>query len=153
MIYTLCLLRFEYCAICVVSKNAACFSVINTGRSEACRFLLEQGAPVGVYDDGGTSALTLMVEKMPDVAKIALAQFEVVDKALRKKYFYLNYLECETWKKKSTLHRNPSKKSFAKTPLEVYIDVPIFSEALRISVRMRVAGKSLHLARKRENVK
>lgn len=87
---------------------------------------MEQGAPVGVYDDGGTSALTLMVEKMPDVAKIALGQFEVVDKALRKNYFYLNYLECETWKKKSTLHGKPFKKSFAKTPLEVHIDKRCF---------------------------
>lgn len=89
------------------------------GRSEACRFLLEQGAPVGVYDDSGTCALTLMIKKMPDVAKIALGQFETVDKALRKKYYYLNYLENDIWKRIATKKGNSLRQSYAKTPLEV----------------------------------
>ena len=80
---------------------------------------MEQGAPAGVYDDGGTSALTLMVEKMPDVAKIALGQFEMVDKALRKKYYYLNYLESDVWKRMATKCKTPIRQSFARTPLEV----------------------------------
>lgn len=94
------------------------FVAAETGRAEACRFLLEQGAPCGVYDDCGTSALTLMVEKMPDVAKIALGQFEMVDKALRKKYYYLNYLESDVWKRVASKHGKPLRESCSRTPLE-----------------------------------
>ena len=89
------------------------------GRAEACRFLLEQGAPAGIFDDGGTTTLTLMVEKMPDVAKVAISQFQLVDKALRKKYYYLNYLERDVWKRLATKHGKPMRQSFARTPLEV----------------------------------
>eukprot|EP00111_Clytia_hemisphaerica_P019381 TCONS_00057216-protein len=85
------------------------FVAAETGRSGACTFLLEQGAPAGVYDNGGRLALSLMVQKMPDVAKIALGQFVTVDKALRKKYYYLNYLETDTWSRlKSPNYDNQS---------------------------------------------
>ena len=63
------------------------------GRSEAARFLLEAGAPSAVYDDKGNSCLSLMVEKMPGIAMESLEQFHSMDRALRKKYYYLNYLE------------------------------------------------------------
>lgn len=55
--------------------------------------LLEAGAPAAVYNDEGISCLTLMVEKMPLVALDALDQFFSEDRALRKKFYYLNYLE------------------------------------------------------------
>ena len=55
--------------------------------------LLEAGAPAAVYDDEGISCLTLMVEKMPMIALDALDQFYSEDRALRKKFYYLNYLE------------------------------------------------------------
>ena len=55
--------------------------------------LLEAGAPAAVYDDEGISCLTLMVEKMPMIALEALEQFFTEDRALRKKFYYLNYLE------------------------------------------------------------
>ena len=60
---------------------------------EAARMLLEAGAPAAVYNDEGISCLTLMVEKMPLVALDALDQFFSEDRALRKKFYYLNYLE------------------------------------------------------------
>ncbi len=62
-------------------------------RSEAARFLIEHGAPVGVYDDSGTPCLSLMIEKMPHIAIEAVEQFHYVDRAFRKHYFYLSYLE------------------------------------------------------------
>lgn len=74
-----------------------------------------------MYDDGGTSALTLMVEKMPDVAKIALGQFQMVDKALRKKFYYLNYLETDVWRRMATREGKALRMSCARTPLEVII--------------------------------
>ena len=92
------------------------------GRSEACRYLLDNGAPAGIYDDCGNSALSLMVEKMPDVAKEALGQFQQVDKALRRKYYYINYLEVETWKTLGSRAGTPLRQSWAKSSLEVRCD-------------------------------
>ena len=96
------------------------------GRSEACLFLLEQGAPVGVYDDGGTALLTLMVAKMPDVAKIALGQYHMVDQALRKQYFYLNYLEQDVWKRMATKDGKAMRTSYARSPLEVKMCIEMY---------------------------
>ena len=81
--------------------------------------MLEYGAPAGIYDDCGTSALSLMIEKMPDVAKEALGQFQMVDNALRRKYYYLNYLELETWRAVGSKKGKPLRQSFARSPLEV----------------------------------
>ncbi|XP_066927224.1 uncharacterized protein [Clytia hemisphaerica] len=69
------------------------FVAAENGRQEAARMLLEAGAPAAVYDDEGTSCLTLMIEKMPMIALEALDQFYSEDRALRKKFYYLNYLE------------------------------------------------------------
>ncbi|XP_065663254.1 uncharacterized protein LOC100208925 isoform X1 [Hydra vulgaris] len=99
-------------------SRTALFVAAETGRSQASRFLLEQGAPAGIYDDGGTSLLVLLIEKMPDVAKLALGQFHLVDKALRKQYFYLNYLELDVWRKMATKGGKAMRTSFARTPLE-----------------------------------
>lgn len=117
------------------------------GRTEAARMLLEAGAPAAVYDDEGNSCVTLMVEKMPGIAAEALEQFYTEDRALRKKFYYLNYLEKklakddeeeislkhlrkpEREKKKKLMEeerkKNPKskkeilKKQLAKSPLEV----------------------------------
>ena len=94
-------------------------SDVFSGRSEACLYLLEQGAPAGVYDDGGTALLTLMAEKMPHVAKTALGQYHLVDQALRKQYFYLNYLEQDVWRRMATKGGKSMRTSYARTPLEV----------------------------------
>lgn len=119
------------------------------GRTEAARMLLEAGAPAAVYDDEGNSCVTLMVEKMPGIAAEALEQFFTEDRALRKKFYYLNYLEkkltdddekeialthlkkSEREKQKKRLleerKKNPKtkkeimKSQLAKSPLEVIV--------------------------------
>eukprot|EP00794_Sanderia_malayensis_P006243 gene6243-6962_t len=68
----------------------------------------------GVYDIHGNSAMVLMVEKMPTVALEALGQFYVDDRALKRKYYYLNQLEAEVNKKEKG-------KDFAKTVLEMIV--------------------------------
>ena len=73
-----------------------------------------------------------MIEKMPDVAKEALGQFQMVDNALRRKYYYLNYLELETWRAVGSKKGKPLRQSFARSPLEVREYVPfIISATLR----------------------
>ena len=79
--------------ICTFECNSKNTIFRFTGRIEAARMLLEAGAPAAVYNDEGISCLTLMVEKMPLVALDALDQFYSEDRALRKKFYYLNYLE------------------------------------------------------------
>ena len=85
-----------------------------SGRTEAARFLLEAGSPAAIYDDMGNSCLSLMVEKMPGIAIEALEQFHSMDRALRKKYYYLNYLE-----KMSATDDGESSEGSAKTALQV----------------------------------
>ena len=107
--------------------------------------MIEQGAPAGVYDSSGTSILALMVEKMPQVAIEAAEQFHLLDRAFRKHYYYLSYLEPdplflappiptskrerrelkENKKDEKRLMKEQGKKmkkrekTYAKTPLEV----------------------------------
>lgn len=50
-------------------------------------------APAAVYDDQGVSCLSIMVQRMPNVALIALQQFYTEDPSQRKLYCFLNYLE------------------------------------------------------------
>ena len=45
---------------------------------------MDYGAPVGVFDDTGMSAIGVMIDKMPNVALEALNQFRVFDPAFRK---------------------------------------------------------------------
>ena len=55
--------------------------------------MLESGAPAAICDDEGSSCLSLMVDKMPGIALEALEQYYTIDRALRKKFYYLSYLE------------------------------------------------------------
>ncbi len=105
------------CRICnglkiILNLTKCCFL---TGRTEAARFLLEAGAPAAIYDDMGNSCLSLMVEKMPGIAIEALEQFHSTDRALRKKYYYLNYLE-----KMSATDDGENSEGSAKTALQVF---------------------------------
>ena len=133
--------------------SVACLNEINNfnfillARPEAAHFLLDYGAPVGVYDDSGTSCYSLMIAKMPNIAMEAVEQFHHLDLAFRKHYFFLSYLEpdptylepeppkskreqmYEKEKKKDLKKtmkeegiRGPKKRrTFAKVPLEVII--------------------------------
>ena len=64
-------------------------------RAESARFLVEQGAPCGVYDSSGTPLLSLLIEKMPQIAMEAIEQFHFLDRAFRKHYYYLGSLEMD----------------------------------------------------------
>lgn len=89
------------------------------GREEACRVLMENGAPAGVYDDTGTTCLTHMIEKMPDVAAEALGQFQKIDKASRTVYYYLSYLESHKWKLLRQKEKAGRRVMTKRDPLEV----------------------------------
>ena len=98
-------------------------------RSETTKYLIEQGVPVGVCDSSGLPALTLMIQKMPLVAKEALQQFHSTDRANRKQYFYLNYLET----------KKPGEEiSSAKLPMEVSRS---FSPLIEVGHLILWAGK------------
>lgn len=86
------------------------YNIFFKDRSETALFLVEQGATVGVLDSSGLSALTLMIEKMPPTAKVALDQFHVTDRPNRKQYFYLNLLEPI---------QPGTITQYAKTPMQV----------------------------------
>ena len=116
-------------------------------RADAAQYLIEQGAPAGVYDSSGTACLALMIEKMPQVAIEAVEQFRLLDRAFRKHYYYLSYLEPdpkfsaeaipadkrerkeqkERQKEEKRLikeqgnEKGKKQKTYAKTPLEIIV--------------------------------
>ncbi|KAK3750630.1 hypothetical protein QZH41_012813, partial [Actinostola sp. cb2023] len=69
------------------------FLVISNDRSDTAKLLIERGTPAGVQDISGSCALSMIISKMPPVAKDALDQFHSTDRANRRQYYYLNYLE------------------------------------------------------------
>ena len=91
------------------------FSVV--GSTETAQFLLDIGAPAGVYDSEGNSAIAHLVEKMPHVGYRALHQFIVSNMPLKRSEMYLSYLETNTKGKSGMI---------AKSPLEVKI-VDVFN--------------------------
>ena len=66
------------------------FLAAEMAQEDSARYLLELGAPVGVFDDTGMSAIGLMVERMPQVAVDCLNQFQTTDMAFRRERYYLN---------------------------------------------------------------
>ena len=81
-------------------------------RTKAARMLIDLGVPAGVYDKDGEMAVSLLVIKMPDVAKLALDQFYSEDNINHKRYYFLNYLEGS---------RVVDGRSSARTPLEAAV--------------------------------
>ena len=84
-------------------------------RSKAARYLVELGAPTGVYDNKGEMALTLLILKMPEVAILALDQFRSQDMINRKEYYFLNYVE------EPRIFEKDPRENKARSPLEVAI--------------------------------
>ena len=101
-------------------------------RSETAKFLIEQGSPAGVGDDCGVSAMTLMISKMPPVAKEALDQFHTTDRANRKQFFYLNYLEPYTTDSRcSTCARSPLQVVVLYKQMELIMH-PVFQRLIDV---------------------
>ncbi len=81
---------------------------------KAAKLLVTVGAPAGVYDNHGNSALSLLIEKIPEVALMALNQLRTTDYINRREYYFLNYLEGA--KLKEELQETP-----ARSPLEIAV--------------------------------
>ena len=81
-------------------------------RAKVAKLLITEGAPACVYDNLGNSALSLLIEKIPEVALEAMDQFHSVDTINRKEFYFLNYLEGTKLKE---------QKTPARTPLEIAV--------------------------------
>ena len=99
-------------------------------RSKAAKLLIAEGAPAGVYDDLGNSALSLLIEKIPEVALSAMDQFHSVDTINRKEFYFLNYLERTRLKE---------EKTPARTPLEIAVQNERF-DIIMHPVMQRLVG-------------
>ena len=76
---------------------------------KAAKLLVTEGAPAGVYDDVGNSAISLLIEKIPEVALLALDQLHTTDYINRREYYFLNHLEGA--KLKDELQNTPTRSS------------------------------------------
>ena len=101
-------------------------------RSKAAKHLISEGAPAGVCDDVGNSALSLLIEKIPEVALEALDQFHCSDSITRKNFYFLNYLEASELKEE----RTP-----ARTPLEIAVHNKRFDTILHPVMQRLIAVK------------
>ena len=74
---------------------------------------MDSGFPVGVFNIHGTPAISLITEKMPDVAYTALSQYMEVDLSKKMIKYFLKTLE----------NIDSKANSREKSPLEVkYFD-------------------------------
>ena len=107
-------------------------------RSKAAKLLITEGAPAGVYDNLGNSALSLLIEKIPEVALDAMDQFHSVDTINRKEFYFLNYLEGT---------KLNEQKTPARTPLEIAVQNERFDIVMHpviqrlIGVKWNMYGK------------
>ena len=86
-------------------------------RSKSVKVLMEEGAPAAVHDNEGTSAISMVIQKMPLIATEALEQLHVKDRTNRKQYYYLT---CLNGLSDENLPNNPHT-SHTRTPLEVAV--------------------------------
>ena len=101
-------------------------------RSKAAKLLIAEGAPAGVYDNLGNSALSLLIEKIPEVALNAMDQFHSVDMINRKEFYFLNYLEGTKLKE---------EKTPARTPLEIAVQNERFDIIMHPVMQRLIAMK------------
>lgn len=105
-------------------------------RAEIALLLINEGASVAIYDNEGNSALTLLAEKMPDIAVQALDQLHSTDNVNRKEYFSLNILEGTKI--------NEGRTTAARTPLEIAVQKRCFSIVMHPVVQQLINLKWEH---------
>ena len=76
-------------------------------RAATARILIEEGASSCLYDINGSSAMTVLTEKLPSLAVESLDQLHVSDTITRRELFYLNLLEESRLKKETRKARTP----------------------------------------------
>ncbi|XP_028409086.1 transient receptor potential cation channel subfamily A member 1 homolog [Dendronephthya gigantea] len=85
-------------------------------RSKSVKVLMEEGAPAAVHDNEGTSAISMVIQKMPLIATEALEQLHVKDRTNRKQYYYLS---CLNGLNDENIYCNLT--SYTRNPLEVAV--------------------------------
>lgn len=105
-------------------------------RANIALLLINEGASIGIFDDEGNSALTLLTEKMPDIAVQALDQLHSTDNLNRKEYFSLNILEGTKI--------NEGRTTAARTPLEIAVQKNCFSIVMHPVVQQLIKLKWEH---------
>jgi hypothetical protein len=108
-------------------------------RANTALLLINEGASATIYDNEGNSALTLLTEKMPDVAVQAMDQLYSSDNVNRKEYFSLNYLEGAKI--------NEGRTTTARTPLEIAVQKRYFSIVMHPVVQRLIDLKWEHYGR------
>lgn len=69
--------------------------------------MIEEGASSCIYDANGSSAITVLIEKLPSLAVEALDQLHISDTITRRELYYLNLLEESRLKKETRKARTP----------------------------------------------
>ena len=62
-------------------------------RGKAANVLLEEGAASCLLDSSGNTALTVLIDRLPNLALEALNQLHVTDVITMKEYYYIQFLE------------------------------------------------------------
>ena len=94
--------------------------------------MVKLGTPACVSDENGFSALSLMVSKMPPVAKEALDQFHSLDRANRKQYYYLNRLvPTESGQKEHILAKTPLEEVIRYQQMDLIMH-PVFQRLIQV---------------------
>ena len=117
------------------SKNRTPLQVAAEMNSfKAAKLLVTEGAPVGVYDNLGNSALSLLIEKIPEVALMGLDQLRTTNVIQRREYYFLNYLEGAKLKKEW-------QETPARSPLEIAVQNERYDVVMHPVMRRLISVK------------
>ncbi len=105
-------------------------------RANTALLLINEGASATIYDTEGNSAMTILTDKMPDVAVQAMDQLYSTDNVNRKEFFSLNHLEGAKI--------NEGCKTTARTPLEIAVQKRYFSIVMHPVVQRLIDLKWNH---------
>ena len=84
------------------------------------RFLLDKEVPVGTFSLSGETALTHIINGMPnDISTLALDQIIVKDHQTKNTKYYLANLTNKRWKRLCIARNSFKGETLAKDPLEV----------------------------------
>jgi len=111
------------------------FLAAEQGSTETAQFLLDVGAPAGIYDSEGNSAIANLLEKMPHVAYRALHQFVVTNMPLKRSEMYLSYLESGSTGKANMIAKSPLEMITIYDDIELIMH-PVVQKAIQVKWKL-----------------
>ena len=88
-------------------------------RDKTAKILIDEGSSSCLLDTSGNSALSVIIDRLPQLALEALNQLHTTDVITRKEFYYLNFLETSRMKLETKKARTPLETAVVMKKFEV----------------------------------